>query len=146
MSIESVVTRHRRQFQNCHCCHCQNHNNYIQKYGRNHEIGLLPSPSEDSNKVTNCSKSYSRSNSNTSSSTIFSSKSFNFNVNGKDLPCKPDILYTDDNEKQNKYVCLNQKYISYVQNSSSTKRNETFLLAKEEFKKSVSKFSGKLYR
>ena len=37
LSIETVVAKHRRQMQNCQCCHCQKHNNYIQNQNKHRE-------------------------------------------------------------------------------------------------------------
>ena len=144
--MESVVTRHRRQFKNCHCCHCQNHNNYIQNYASNHEKGSLSSPCKDPGPANDCNKSYPENVSAASSSTLFSSKSFNFNINGNDCHGDRNMLCTDGLDTKKNYLCLNQKYIGYLESSSSTKRNKTFLLAKKEFKKSVSDFPGILYR
>ena len=132
LNMESVVTRHRRQFKNCQCCHCQNHNNYIQNYTRNDEKCSLPSPCEDPDPEKESNKSYTENVSSAASTTLFSSKSFNFNINGNDWSGDHSMLCTDGIDKKKNYHCLNQKYIGYLESLSSTKRNKTFLLAKNE--------------
>ena len=149
LTIESVVTRHRRQFRNCSCCHCQNHNKYIQTYGKAQEtttdmvVKTLPSPTDELNGFHLENSQTSRGN----NVSLLSSKSSNFNSIRKEqrdqnnFGCCPDNM----NGKEN-YLCLNKKYLNYLQNCSSTKGNKKFLPAKENFIKSLSNFSGILYR
>ena len=143
MSIESVVTRHRRQFRNCNCIHCQKHNNYIQTHGKVQETGMvntLASPTYEKNGqhlAPNTQK-----NLNDASSGLFSSKSSDFLEKTKD---DRNSFCVDLSGKES-YLCLSKKYLDFVQNSSSGKENKKFLSAKEDFKKSLSGFTGILYR
>ena len=140
------MTRHRRQFRNCNCCHCQNHNKYIQNYGKAQEttddiIKTLPSPTDELNgfHLRNAQTSLGNA-------SLLSSKSSNFNSIRKERRDQNNSFCTENMNGKESYLCLNKKYLNYLQNSSSTKGNKRFLPAKENFKKSLSNFSGILYR
>ena len=138
-----MVTRHRRQFRNCNCIHCQKHNNYIQSHGKSQETGMvntLASPTNEKNGQhlpPNTQKSQ-----NDTPSGLFCSKSSDFIEKTKD---ERNSFCINMNGKES-YLCLSKKYLDFVQNSSSGKENKKFLSAKEDFKKSLSNFSGILYR
>ena len=74
-----------------------------------------------------------------------SSMSYNLIINGKDDRAKIDMCARGVCEKEN-CMCLNRKYSDHIRNALNKKGNKKFVLAREEFKKSMSNFPGVMYR
>ena len=141
LSIESIVTRHRRQFRNCNCCHCQNHNNYLHNCEKSQETGMVKTlPSPTNGRCEQRSTNPQTSQIDSQSSVICS----NFNTILKDSHNQSNHC-THMNGKES-YLCLHKRYLNFLQYSASAKDNKKFLSAKEDFKKSLSNFYGVLYR
>ena len=139
LSIESIVTRHRRQFRNCNCCHCQNHNNYLHNCEKSQETGMVKTlPSPTNGRCEQRSTNPQTSQIDSQSSVICS----NFNTILKDSHNQSNHC-THMNGKES-YLCLHKRYLNFLQYSA--KDNKKFLSAKEDFKKSLSNFYGVLYR
>lgn len=139
--MESVVTRHRRQFRNCNCTHCQNHNNYLQNCGKSQETGMvktLPSPTDEKNVQH---RNHAQTCQNETSLSILCS-----NFNSRIIDSHIQTNYCTNMNGKESYLCLNKIYLNHIQKSASAKDNKKFLSSKEDFKKSLSNFCGVLYR
>ena len=71
--------------------------------------------------------------------------SYNLVVNGKDDQTKNTMCARGVCEKES-CLCLNRKYSDHIRNALNKKGNKKFVLAREEFKKSMSNFPGVMYR